>query len=166
MELVLLNRFLHITAVTLWLGGQLFLVLVLLPAIRGAMKPENMAEIVSRAGKRFSRITWLALFPIILITGVINTLYRLPSLELVSSTPYGRTLLLKLFIFLGIIAASIAHDFVWGPRAVELAKAGKTATPEYCAAQRRVLWVPRFTLFLGIVLTLLGVVLWSGGRIF
>lgn len=65
MKLILLNRFLHITAVTLWLGGQLFLVLVLLPAIRGATKPENMAEIVSRTGKRFSRITWLALFPII-----------------------------------------------------------------------------------------------------
>ncbi len=166
MELILPNRWLHIMAVALWLGGQLFLVLVLLPAIRGAMKPEDMAGVVSRVGKRFSRITWLALFPIILITGVINALHRMPSLELLLSTPYGKTLLLKLFIFLGIIAASAVHDFLWGPRAVGLAKSGKIATPEYNAVQKRVLWVPRFTLSLGIILTLLGVALWGWGRIF
>lgn len=76
MESILLNRWLHIMAVTLWMGGQLFLVLVLLPAIRGVMKPEDMAGIVSRVGKRFSRITWFALFPIILLTGVINAFLR------------------------------------------------------------------------------------------
>ncbi len=162
MELIVFNRWLHIMAVILWIGGQLFLVFVVLPAIRSTMKVEDAAETISQVGKRFSRISWLALFPIVLVTGTINALYRIP-LESLFTTPYGKTLLLKLLIFLGIIAASAAHDFVWGPRAVELAKAGKSDTPEYRSLQKRVLWVPRLTLSLGIILALLGVVLWSGG---
>lgn len=158
MELIVLNHWLHIMAVITWLGGQLFLVLILLPAIRSALKPEEMADVVSRVGKRFSRITWLALFPIIPITGAINALYRVP-FEGILITPYGQTALLKLFVFLGILAASAVHDFVWGPRTVELAEEGKVNAMEYLSLRRRVLWVPRFTLTLGIILAFLGAML-------
>jgi len=63
---------LHILAATFWLGGMLFLAIVVVPALRGA--PER-ARLLERMGKLFERASVIAL-AVLLVTGVVNLLSR------------------------------------------------------------------------------------------
>jgi uncharacterized membrane protein len=63
---------LHILAATFWLGGMLFLAIVVVPALRGA--PER-ARLLERMGKLFERASVIAL-AVLLVTGVVNLLFR------------------------------------------------------------------------------------------
>jgi len=61
----LLRLFLHITAATIWVGGQLVLA-ALVPSLRGA-SPQAPAI----AARAFARIAWPA-FAVLIVTGVWN----------------------------------------------------------------------------------------------
>jgi uncharacterized membrane protein len=158
MKWFILSRWAHIMAVTLWLGGQLFLVGIALPAIRRAVDPKTAYEVVDILGKRFSKITWYFLFPIILVTGFYNAIFKI-SPYILFRTSYGSVFLLKLAIFVVVVFFSYMHDFVWGPKAVEMAREGKNAEN----IRKRVILIPRFTLLLGVFMVLLGAILWAGG---
>jgi putative copper export protein len=74
-------------------------------------------------------------------------------------TSYGSVFLLKLAIFVVVVFFSYMHDFVWGPKSVEVAREGKNAEN----IRKRVILIPRFTLLLGVFMVLLGAILWAGG---
>jgi putative copper export protein len=62
-----LRLFLHVTAATIWVGGQLTLA-ALVPALRGAGM--NVPRVAARA---FNRIAWPA-FGVLVLTGIWNVI--------------------------------------------------------------------------------------------
>lgn len=60
--------FLHLVGVSVWLGGQLLLVVGVVPALRG-MDPEARRELVVLVGRRFGQVSGPALV-LILVTGI------------------------------------------------------------------------------------------------
>jgi putative copper export protein len=79
--------FLHVTAATVWVGGQLTLA-GLVPGLRG-ISPDA-PRLVAR---RFNRIAWAA-FAVLVATGIWNIL----ALDPVWSSEYGVTLMAKIVI--------------------------------------------------------------------
>jgi len=135
-------RFVHVLAAVTWIGGMLFIALVLVPVLRG-LPDAARARLVQEAGRRFRAISWIAL-ALLLGSGVVNLAFRPYLLGL------GR-FQLKLGLVGAALALGVAHDFVLGPRA-----GAPGAGPE---ARRRAAWVARANLLLVLVIVALGLAL-------
>ena len=82
-----LRLFLHVTAATIWVGGQLTLA-ALVPALRG-----SGADVPRTAARAFNRIAWPA-FGVLIVTGIWNVIAE-------RSHDHGRyrvTLIVKLVV--------------------------------------------------------------------
>ncbi len=79
--------FLHVTAATVWVGGQLTLA-GLVPGLR-ALGPDAPRTVA----RRFNRIAWPA-FGVLVVTGIWNILAIDPDF----STSYGRTVMIKIAV--------------------------------------------------------------------
>ena len=79
--------FLHVTAATVWVGGQLTLA-GLVPGLRalGDDAPRRVA-------RRFNRIAWPA-FAVLVATGIWNVVELSPTWD----TAYGRTVMVKIAV--------------------------------------------------------------------
>jgi putative copper export protein len=82
-----IRLFIHVTAATIWVGGQLTLA-GLVPGLRalGEDAPRTVA-------RRFNRIAWPA-FGVLVATGIWNVVALKPSVQ----TAYGRTLMVKVVV--------------------------------------------------------------------
>lgn len=124
MENVIL-QWLHLLAVAVWLGGLLFLSMVLLPVVRHRFPPEVSAQVISAVARRFQPIGWIALI-ILLVTGLRRAAVvfgGFPELfQAFSTTAYGQLLQAKLLLVAVIIALQLTHDFLLGPRVRKLAE--------------------------------------------
>ncbi|WP_457554545.1 DUF4149 domain-containing protein [Candidatus Pyrohabitans sp.] len=115
MELYIFSVWVHLLAAMLWLGGMLFLIFVLVPALRGE-SGELRGRLVDTVGLRFRTVGWICLL-LLLLTGSANILLRGYSLT-------GTLLIAKLALFGVILVLSFIHDFVIGPRATRAMASG------------------------------------------
>lgn len=116
--------FLHILAAMFWIGGMLFLVLVLVPFLRTIPDPAKKLEIYDIVGRKFSMWGWVAI-GMLVITGLIilDMMHGLLPQSLFDLSTYvtsfGKVLAVKLsFVFIVIIISAL-HDFWIGPAAVD-----------------------------------------------
>jgi putative copper resistance protein D len=118
--LYLLSVWLHILAVITWVGGMIFLVTVVVPWLRRGDRA-MAATLLRETGIRFRTVGW-SCFAGVAITGTYNLWARGVRLDDFVraewlATPFGRAVVLKLGLFLSVLAVSAYHDFVVGPRA-------------------------------------------------
>lgn len=109
LDVALALRFLHVLAAMVWIGGMLFVVLVLVPVVRGQADPALRARLFHQAGVRFRAVGWAAL-AVLLATGLANLWLR-PYLLTLSRFQW------KLGLVVMALLLSVVHDFVLGPRA-------------------------------------------------
>jgi len=128
-----LARWLHLLAAITWIGGMLFILVVLLPVVRPSLLPEDRAMLVGRIGRRFGYISLAALF-VLLITGYMNGERRHVDWADLTATTYGTRLLIKLILVAAIVVVSVLHTW-FGHRMVKLAAGERT--PEVMAERRR-----------------------------
>ena len=112
-----LMLFLHVILAMLWVGGMLFLVLVLAPFIR---KLPIRDQAFQEVGRRFSFYGTLLALLGLFITGLFNVHYILGFSNIFNfSNPYTLTLWHKIALFVLIVIVSLVHDLYFGKRAVE-----------------------------------------------
>jgi copper resistance protein D len=107
--LALLVRFLHVAAALTWVGGMLFVALVLVPVTRRLEDPALRRRLMHEAGMRFRGVGWVAI-GVLVATGLVNIWLR-P--ELLTLPRFW----VKVVLVALAIALSGLHDFVLGPRA-------------------------------------------------
>ena len=120
--LYLLAVWVHILAAIIWLGGLLFLVLVVVPWLKRG-STERAVLFLTETGERFRYVGWLC-FAVLAATGTFSLWVRGIGLSDVGdpawwSSPFGTALALKLTLFTAIVVVSAVHDFVIGPQATE-----------------------------------------------
>ena len=161
-----LSVWIHILAACLWIGGMLFLVLVLIPALRTLPDPRMRAELISVTGRRFRLVGWVTL-AVLVITGWTNLYARGVRVAGLFDgafwqVPFGQVLAWKLVFVLLILTLSVVHDFHVGPKASELASS-RQASPEQALRWRRAAtWMGRLNLLLALVVAACGVMLARG----
>ncbi len=115
---------LHIIIASFWIGGMLFMVLVLSPYIR---KLPDSISAYKEVGRRYSRIGTVFGLPLLFLTGILNMKNMgFPLYELVNpSNPYTYTLQQKFFLFVLTSFLALVHDFYLGERSHESEKLKK-----------------------------------------
>lgn len=109
MTVALLLRFLHLVAALTWIGGMLFVALVLVPVTRRIDDPALRRHLMHAVAVRFRTVGWIAI-ALLLATGLANIWLRPELLTLPRF--WGKIGLVAAAIVLGAV-----HDFVLGPRA-------------------------------------------------
>lgn len=161
----LLVVWLHILAAAIWIGGMIFLALVLLPLTR---RPEFRAaapSLIRWTGIRFRGLGWACLI-LLVATGILNLAIRGFTWEhfkngAIWQSPFGQVLAIKLFLLALILVLSLAHDFYIGPRATAAwhSDPGSAQTRRLRAQAG---WIGRVNLLLALILVGLGVILVRG----
>jgi len=137
-------RWLHVLAAVIWLGGMLFITLVLVPVLRRIGDSALRSELIGQVGRRFRSVGWVAL-GLLLASGVANLLARPWYLQ----SPAFRV---KLALVVLALILSILHDFVLGPRA-------NRSPVDAGVARRRVSVIARVNALVVLAIVLLGLTL-------
>ena len=105
----LVIRWLHVLAAITWIGGMLFVALVLVPVTRRLEDAALRARLFHAVGLRFRAVGWIAL-GVLVATGLVHV-ERHPFLL---ASPRFQV---KLALVVLALILSALHDFVLGPRA-------------------------------------------------
>jgi putative copper export protein len=142
-SLQLAVRFIHLLAVVTWVGGMLFIALVLVPITRRLDDAALRTRLVQDAGRRFRAVGWIAL-GLIVTTGLGNLALR-PEL-LWAPRLHAKLGLVVLALILGAL-----HDFGLGPRA------GRPGADP--SARARASWMARVNVLVALGILALGLAL-------
>ena len=144
--------FIHIVFASLWIGGMLFMAIVLSPYVK---KLPLSTKIFQEVGKRYSIVGTVIGLPVLFITGALNAV-NVTGIDffslMKSNLEYAIILKEKLFFFLLTVILAVFHDFYLGPRA-NLSKKIKFIT--------RIVGV--INLIIGLIIIFLAVKLRFGG---
>ncbi len=163
-KLYLFSVWAHILAATIWIGGMLFLVLVVVPWLRTGAQVEA-GRFLRETGVRFRNVAWWC-FGIVLVTGIFNLWTRGVRLaDFVNpdwiGSRFGTAVILKLCVFALVLVISALHDFVLGPKATEAIQRAPRSS-EATVLRRRASLIGRVNAMLSLVLLALGVMLVRG----
>jgi len=132
-----------VLAAVTWIGGMVFIALVLVPVVRQLNDPALRRRLVHDSGVRFRAVGWIAL-ALLLVSGLGNLWLRPSLLEL----PRFHA---KLGLVVLALALSAIHDFVIGPRAGRPGADPRLRT--------RASWLARVNLVVVLAIVLLGLAL-------
>ena len=112
----------HVSAMSLWLGG-LTALLLCVPAATRQLEGADRTRLLSGALTRFSPIALAAVLAL-MTTGVIQALIQVNAFSELWNTPYGRAILVKIGLILGLVALGAVNRQRTLPRVRALAAAG------------------------------------------
>ena len=159
-----LSVFLHIVAAVVWVGGILFLVVVIVPAVRKPPLQESRALLFEVVGTAFRPIGWICLV-VLVGTGLTNLHFRgvLNSVHDPAfwGSPFGQVLGVKVIAVSLLILLSMVHDFWIGPESSRASREAPGA--ESTLRLRRIASrMGRVSALLALLVILLGVMLVRG----
>lgn len=142
----ILIHFFHITAAMTWVGGQLFLALVLAPTLRKNLSLKERMPVSLAIARQFKRVSHGAL-GVLLLTGLWQVRYVfMSSVGSFLNTAYGQVFLLKMgFLFVSLVL-SLLHDKRWGPAMTRFSDAPDS--PEFKAATRHMIFWARLNILI------------------
>ena len=147
----------HILSATLLVGGSFFVWLVVLPASHLITQDEPARmQMVEKIAKRFGRITNITLI-VLVLTGVYNASWYLPSTSALFDTYLGNLLLVKIVLVIVLVVLIYVHGIYFGTKIVRLAKEGKIEKLD--AVRRRSRVISAMNLALMVVILLFAVFL-------
>ena len=148
-----ISVWLHIIGVSFWIGGMLFLPLVLLPGIKNHPDRSNL---LMATGLKFRFYGYIVL-SLLLVTGILNIYLRGIDLswKFLVISRYGKLVITKLILFLSILAVSLVHD-VQARKRLQSAEEKR----KFKIIAR---WSGRILLIVSLAMAFFGVVLSRGG---
>lgn len=163
--LYLLSVWLHIMAAAVWIGGMVFLVLVLLPVVRRRMHEGTAPGLIHWTGLRFRTVGWVCM-GFLVLSGILNLALRGIGWSHLWDgglwrSAFGRILGIKLLLVSAILLLGAGHDFIIGPRATARWQA-HPSSPEARRLRRQAAWLGRLSLLLSLLVVALGVMLVRG----
>ncbi len=113
LSVAVLADWLHLLAVSAWIGGLVYLALVLRRRIAAVNSPDS-SEFLG-AVKRFSTLAAVSV-ALIVATGGFQIWHRVGSVAALLQTPYGQTLSIKLILVLVLLGLGALNRFVIVPK--------------------------------------------------
>jgi copper transport protein len=114
----------HVVAMSAWLGGLVYL-LVAVPAATRALDPPDRTRLLAATLQRFSPLA-LASVLALAVTGTIQALVEVRHLEALTSTAFGRAVLVKIALLVVLIGLGAINRRRVVPELGRLAAGGRT----------------------------------------
>jgi len=146
---------LHLLAAVAWIGGMLFVSLVLAPVFKRDGFVGERRALFQTLALRFRMVAWASILTLV-ATGSMLLTSRMGSLAEPAGWPF--VLKLKLALVAILIGLTAAHDFWLGPKVAALMRGKPTnrgATEQMLV--RLSPWIARLGLMLALFILLLGV---------
>lgn len=152
----LISVFVHIVCAAFWIGGMLFIPLVLVPGIK---QQPNRVLLLHKTGLKFRFYGWLAVI-VLLITGFLNMYFRgLPiTIGFLTTSSYGKVLIIKLILFVLMLLVGAIHDFYLGMKSID--EMQESSGTKFKLLAR---WTGMLNLLLALIIAYLGVAISRGG---
>ena len=132
-----ITPWIHIVAVTVWLGPQFFMFLVALPAVRAIDDAETRARVIRIVSQRFGWLAWAAL-AVIVLTGMSNLFQEANDFGHVWDPDYRyfQVFSTKMVVVGVAVLLTAVHSFVIGPRQLRLHEEARGDSPEALRLRR------------------------------
>jgi uncharacterized membrane protein len=118
-----ITPWLHILAVTVWVGPQFFLFIAALPAIRTIEDRQARARVMRVIVTRFGWLAWIAM-GVIVLSGISNLFQvggdTILNWDIANDIRYGRLFAEKMVLVGLTVVLTAVHTFVVGPRQLAL----------------------------------------------
>lgn len=105
-------RFLHIVAATMWVGGQLMLSGVVIPAARAQLDPAQRGPLIHTVARRYALVTNVVVLPLALATGLALTYHHGVDRGFFTVDSYTRLYTIKLSLVLVSVVIAILHGIL------------------------------------------------------
>jgi uncharacterized membrane protein len=139
-----------------WIGGMIFLSLVLAPLVRSRKAVPEFIALFRSAARRFRFVVWSSI-GLLLSTGPVLLHYR--GLSFVDPSEWPQVLRIKLAMVGALLLLTVAHDLVLGSRVRTIGAIPEDArSPWEHTIVLTSSWVPRVALLLALGLLLAAVV--------
>lgn len=148
---------LHLLAAVGWIGGMIFLSLVLAPLVRGRKAAPEFMALFRSAALRFRLVVWSAI-AVLLFTGPLLAVSH--GWPLFEPNRWPSPLATKLSLVGVLLVMTLAHDLVFGPRVraiLDVSSDKRTSADQAVLAAAT--WLPRLALVLALAVLLAAVVL-------
>jgi uncharacterized membrane protein len=156
----------HILSAIVWVGGLIFLALVVVPATR-PLPPAERGALLNAIGRRFRLIGWVCI-GLLAVTGTIASVSRGLTWENLLSGHYfasqfGQVLALKVGLVALMVAVSLVHDLWLGPASTRALVRDDAGAEAFRRRLRRASsWTARLSLVLALAIVFLAVALVRG----
>jgi copper resistance protein D len=147
MSFAVINNFLHLLATVSWIGGIVFMNVILFPS-QTVIDPGQRGKFLGTVVKKFLILVWVSVV-VLLLTG----LYKTPSSMLFNpESRYGFWLTIKHATILLMIFFGLMVTFVIFPKLRKLTpKPGEQPSSEFIRAQKNMSLIARTNMILGII---------------
>ncbi len=155
-----ITPWLHILAVTVWVGPQFFLFIAAVPAVRTIEDAALRARVMRTIVTRFGWMAWAALV-VIVLTGISNIFQEADDFNHLLDFDYRWVNLFAMkMVLVGLMVTLTAvHTFVIGPRQLRLMEQGASDGEDARKTRRASMIVNGGVLLLSIVVIFLAAVL-------
>ncbi len=143
---------LHILAAVTWIGGMMFLSLVLAPLVRSRKAAPEFMALFRSAALRFRPVVWFAI-AVLLITGPILLSHR--GISVMHPSSWAWIVTVKLTLVGLLLFLTLLHDLVLGPQVsrVSAIPDSQRSTMEQLVF-KTARWLPRFSLLIGLAVVI------------
>ncbi|MGI8588092.1 MAG: DUF4149 domain-containing protein [Chloroflexia bacterium] len=135
LPLGMIGDLIHLLAAGAWVGGLLYIAVVLLPVLRRA-EPAQAERLLGRVVPRFSNLAAISVV-LLIVTGLANLAVHTLDPAAVLDNDYGRLLILKHLLFLPLIALGALNNRVVGPQLVTALLPGAPPSDGHAARRFR-----------------------------
>ncbi len=159
----------HVLSAVIWVGGALFIAVVMVPVSRGMEPPGLGLRFVRLAAVRFRGLAWGLLLTMVVSGAVLLELRDIGFARWDEPqfwrSDLGRVLLVKYVLVALLLALSAVHDFVLGPRvavALDGLAPGAPRPAGVMAMRRRMIMLARLNMVLALAIVITGLMILRG----
>jgi putative copper export protein len=152
----------HFLCASIWVGGSIFLGLVLAPLLKKMSLPiEERLNLMIRTGRRFNKIALPALV-ILIATGIYNSHLVLQNNEILFSTSYGAFLLTKIILVIALIITFAIHVHIFNKNIEEKIAAKQITDSELQKLQKTAMILGESTVVISVAILFFAALLDAG----
>jgi uncharacterized membrane protein len=147
--MMVLLVWLHLLAAVSWIGGTIFLSLVLAPLVRSRHAAPEFMALFRSVARRFRFVVWVAI-AVLLSTGPVLLQQR--GFSLLDPAEWPHVLWMKLGLVGALLLFTVVHDLLLGPqvRKISALPEGDRSSWERTIV-RTSSWLPRVALLLALL---------------
>jgi copper resistance protein D len=153
----------HLVAASIWVGGSIFLGIVLAPMLKSITGTlEERIALMIKIGRRFNKIA-MPSFVILIVTGIYNSRVFLQEPGLLFETNYGIILLFKIILVIATLITYIIHIRILNAETEKTLSGGYAETIYVQSIRSKIIYLGRITVILSVAILLLAAMLDNGG---